>query len=111
VKEGIKRLKKPYFFPRLRPTPHPKIYFCFRSSNLDEIFREGVFRAGHLTAKISARNIEPIKSYLKIKGQNIGVRASQISLPFQTLESSGLFYHVTKVWGYNLTEPDFLIIL
>ncbi len=106
----IEKEKKILLKYSLRPTPHPKIYFCFRSSNLDEIFREGVFRAGHLTAKISARNIEPIKSYLKIKGQNIGIRASQISLTFQTLESSGLFYHVTKVWGYNLTEPDFLII-
>jgi hypothetical protein len=59
--------------------------------NLADIFRRGVSWAGHLTVKISARNIGPTKLYLEIKGENIGVRASQISPAFQTLESSGWF--------------------
>jgi hypothetical protein len=70
---------------------HSKIYFCFRSSNVAEIFRGGVSRTRHLTVKISARNIEPSKIYLEIMGENVGVSASQISLAFQTLESSDWF--------------------
>jgi hypothetical protein len=38
----------------LRPTPHPKFYFCHRTSNLNETFRVDVSWAGHLVIKISA---------------------------------------------------------
>jgi hypothetical protein len=68
--------------------PHPIIYFCFRSFNVVETFQGGVSRARYFTVKISARNIE---IYLEIKGQNMGVRTSQISLLFQTLASSCWF--------------------
>ncbi len=78
---------------RLFNHPHPnlKFYFGLGWYNLADIFRRGVSWAGHLTVKISARNIGPTKLYLEIKGENIGVRASQISPAFQTLESSGWF--------------------
>jgi hypothetical protein len=65
------------------------IFFSFRSSNLAEIFRGGVSRTRYLTVKISARNIESNKIYLKIRGQKVGVGVSQIFLPFQIIESSG----------------------
>jgi hypothetical protein len=71
--------------------PPPNFYFGFQSSNLAQIFREGVSQARYLTIKISARNIESTKIYLKIKGQNMCIRVSHISLPFQMLESSSWF--------------------
>jgi hypothetical protein len=46
----------------LRPTSHPKIYFCLRASKLNETFRVDVSWAGHFVVKISARNIMPFKS-------------------------------------------------
>ncbi len=85
---------------------HHKIYFCFRSSNPAEIFKGDVSRTKQLTVKISAPNIEPTKIYLKIKGQNVGVRASPISLLFQTLENSDWFLNVAQIRRYNSTDSD-----
>jgi hypothetical protein len=38
----------------LRPSPHPKFYFCLRTSDLNETFRVDVSWAWYLVVKISA---------------------------------------------------------
>jgi hypothetical protein len=52
----------------IRPPSHPISCFCFRSSNLSEIFRGGLSQSRYVTVKISVRNNQSIKTYLKIKG-------------------------------------------
>ncbi len=45
----------------LRPSPHPKSYFCLRTSDLNETFRVDVSWAWYLVVKISAQNLEPLE--------------------------------------------------
>lgn len=76
-----------------------KLNYYFGPSNLDKTFREGVSRPGPLTVKVLVRNIELIKSLLMIRGKNIVIRVSEISPPFQTLESLGCVCNVANVWA------------
>ena len=46
-------------------------------------------------------------TYSEIKPQNMSVRISHISLPFQMVQSSGLFQTIDMTYRYNLTECDF----
>ena len=91
----------------LKDAPLSKNYFCPRTTDLAEILRGHVSRPRQYTVKIWAQNIEVFKSYPKIKGKKVGVRASLISPLDLMIQISGWCQNVANTCHYNLTEPDF----
>ena len=80
----------------IKASPHPNLYLRSRTSDLPEIFRKVVFRAKHITVKISTKNTKPFDTYLRFTGQNGGIGVSQIPLLSKVLESLSLFHRIHK---------------